>query len=64
MSIHGGFSAYQMVFGSNSAGLYSRQDNDSGLEYVRNTWITWQFTPRWMMRVMPLEAMSKEVANE
>ena len=59
----GGFSAYQMAFGSSPADLCSWQDGDSDLDFVRNISIPSQFTLQLEPRVMAQEEMQEGMAT-
>ena len=59
----GGFSAYQMVFGSNPVDPSRREDNDADLMFTRDASLAGQFAQQWKLRTHAHEAALKEVAN-
>ena len=58
-----GFSAYQMVFGSNSAGNFGWGDEDEDRLFAQDTSLSGQFVAQWKLRMLAQEAASKEIAN-
>ena len=46
-----GYSAYQLVFGSNSMDLYGWDDTDEDLLFARDTSISGQFVQQWQLRI-------------
>ena len=58
-----GFSAYQMVFGSNPADLFGRDDSEEDLLFAQDTSLAGQFVNQWKPRMRAEEATLKEVAN-
>ena len=58
-----GFSAYQMVFGSNPADLFGWGDSDEDLLFAQGTSLAGQFANQWKLRVRAQEATLREVAN-
>ena len=58
-----GFSAFQMVFGSNPVGLFGWEDRDEDLAVARDTSFSGQFAQRWKLRMMAQGAALKGIAN-
>ena len=58
-----GYSAYQLVFGSNPMDLYGWGDTDEDLLFARDTSISGQFVQQWQLRIRAQEAALKEIAN-
>ena len=58
-----GFSAYQMVFGSNPADNFGWCREDGDLLFAQDTSPSGQFVAQWKLRMMAQEAASKEIAN-
>ena len=58
-----GYSAFQLVFGSNPADRYGWEDNDDDLLFAQDTSASGQFVQQWKLRMMAQEAALKEVAN-
>ena len=68
-----GFSAYQMVFGSNPVDLFGWDDSDEELLFAQDTSLVGQFanhsgnligrTSEWKLRMRAQEATLREVAN-
>ena len=63
MLSHGGFSAYQMAFGSNPDGSYSWLDGDEDLQSAQDTLISVHLAQQWELRTMAQGATLKEIAN-
>ena len=59
----GGFSAYQMVFGSNPADLYGWEDKDEDLMFAQDTSLSGQFAQQGKLRMMAQVAALKEIDN-
>ena len=51
-----GFSAYQMVFGSNPADNFGWGDEDEDLLFAQDTSLSGQFVAQWKLRMMAQEA--------
>ena len=58
-----GFSAYQMVFGSNPVDLFGWDDGDEDLLSAQDTSLAGQFVNHWKLRMRAQEATMREVAN-
>ena len=58
-----GFSAYQMVFGSNPADNFGWGDEDEDLLFAQDTSLSGQFVAQWKLRMLAQEAALKEIAN-
>ena len=58
-----GYSAYQLVFGSNPMDLYGWGDSDDDLLFAQDTSISGQFVHQWQLRIRAQEAALKEIAN-
>ena len=58
-----GFSAYQMVFGSNPADGYGWGGKDGDLTFAEDAPLSGQFAQRWKLRMVAQEAAQKEIAN-
>ena len=58
-----GFPAPRIVFGSNPADLYPRQDTGADLDFVQNMSVTSHFTPRWKLGLIAQGAMPTGTAN-
>ena len=58
-----GFSAYQMVFGSNPADLFGWENEGEVLMFAQDSPVAGQFVQRWKLRVRAQGATLKEVAN-
>ena len=58
-----GFSAYQMVFGSNPADLFGWGDSEEDLLFAQDTPLAGQFVNQWKLRMRAQEATLREVAN-
>ena len=58
-----GFSAYQMVFGSNTADNFGQGDEDEDLLFGQDTSLSGQFVAQWKLRMLAQEAALKEIAN-
>ena len=58
-----GFSAYQMVFGSNPVDLFGWEDVDEDLLFAQDTALAGQFVQQWKLRMRAHEATLKQVAN-
>ena len=58
-----GYSAYQLVFGSNPTDRYGWGDTDEDLLFVQDTSVSGQFVQQWELRMMAQEAAHKEIAN-
>ena len=58
-----GFSAYQLVFGSNPADLLGWGEGDGDLICVRDTSSPDQFAHQWKLRMMAQEAGLRELAS-
>ena len=58
-----GYSAYQLVFGSNPMDLYGWIDSDEDLLFAQDTSISGQFAQQWQLRIRAQEAALKEIAN-
>ena len=58
-----GYSAYQLVFGSNPMDLYGWDDSDDDLLFAQDTSISGQFVHQWQLRIRAQEAALKEIAN-
>ena len=54
----GGFSAYQMAFGSNPM-----DDQDGDLSFAQDASLSGQFAQQWKLRIRAQEAALKEIAN-
>ena len=59
----GGYSAYQLVFGSNPTDLYSWDDSDDGRLFAQDTSISGQFAQQRQGRIRAQEAALAGVAN-
>ena len=60
----GGYSAYQMVFGSGPADSFRRGDGkDGALLFAQGPLLSVQFVQQWKLRMMAQGAALKEVAN-
>ena len=58
-----GFSAYQLVFGSNPADNFGWGDEDEDLLFAQDTSLPGQFVAQWKLRMLAQEAALKEIAN-
>ena len=58
-----GFSAYQMVSGSNPVDFLGWEDGGGGLLFAQDTSLAGQFVQQWKLRMRAQEATLKEVAN-
>ena len=58
-----GYSAYQLVFGSNPMDLYGWDDSEDDLLFAQDTSISGQFAQQWQLRIRAQEAALKEIAN-
>ena len=58
-----GFSAYQLVFGSNLMDVYGWDGSDEDLLFAQDTSISGQFVQQWQLRIRAQEAALKEIAN-
>ena len=58
-----GFSAYQLVFGSNPADNFGWGDEDEDLLFAQDTSLSGQFVANWKLRMLAQEAALKEIAN-
>ena len=58
-----GYSAYQLVFGSNPMDLYGWGDTDEDLLLARDTSTSSQFAQQWQLRFCAQEAALREIAN-
>ena len=58
-----GFSAYQMVFGSNPVDFCGWEDGDEDLLFAQDSSLAGQFVQQWKLRTRAQEATLKEVAN-
>ena len=58
-----GYSAYQLVFGSNPMDLYGWDDSDADLLFAQDTSISGQFVHQWQLRIRAQEAALKDIAN-
>ena len=58
-----GYSAIQLVFGSNPAELYGWDDQEGDLLLAQDTSVLGQIAQQWQMRMMALGAALEEVAN-
>ena len=54
-----GFSAYQMVFGSNPADLFGWDDSEEDLSFAQDTSLAGQFVNQWKLRMRAQEATLK-----
>ena len=59
----GGYSAYQLVFASNSAYLRGWEDKDEDLLFPQDTSLPEQFAQQWKQRMVAREAVLGEAAN-
>ena len=59
----GGYSAYQLVFLSNSAYLCEWEDKDEDLLFPQDTPLPEQFAQQWKQRMVAREAALREAAN-
>ena len=59
----GGYSAYQLVFGSNPMDLFGWDDSDEDLLFARDTSISGQVVQQWQLRIRAQEAALKEIAK-
>ena len=55
----GGFSAYQMVFGTNPADLFGRGDKDGDLTFAQEASLLGRCAQQWGLRMMAQEAALK-----
>ena len=51
-----GYSAYQLVFGSNPMDLYGWDDSDDDLLFAQDASISGQFVHQWQLRIRAQEA--------
>ena len=58
-----GYSAYQVVFGSNSEDFFVRGNKDEDLLSAQDASPSRQFAQQWKLRMMVQEAGLKDVAN-
>ena len=58
-----GYSAYQLVFGSNPMDLYGWDDSEDDLLFAQDASISGQFVQQWQLRIRAQEAALKEIAN-
>lgn len=58
-----GYSASQMVFGSEPAALYGWRDADERLSVAHDTSSSGQFAQQWKIRIMARVGAPKEIAN-
>ena len=58
-----GYSAYQLVFGSNPMDLYGWDDSEGDLLFAQDTSISGQFVQQWQLRIRAQEAALREIAN-
>ena len=58
-----GFSAYQMVFGSNPVDLFGWEDGDEDMMFAQDTTLAAQFVQQWKLRMKAREATLKEIAD-
>ena len=58
-----GFSAYQLVFGSNPADNFGWGDDDEDLLFAQDTSLSGQFVANWKLRMIAQEAALKQIAN-
>ena len=58
-----GFSANQMVFGSNPVDFFGSEDGDADLLFAQDASLEGQFVQQWKLRKRAQEATRKEVAN-
>ena len=58
-----GFSAYQMVFGSNPADNFGWGDGDGNLPFAQGTSQSGHFVAQWKLRMMAQETALREIAN-
>ena len=58
-----GFSAYQMLFGSNPVDFFGWEDGDEDLLYARDTSLAGQFVQQWKLRTRAQKASLKEMAS-
>ena len=58
-----GYSAFQLVFGSNPVGPYGWGDQDENLLFEQDSSVSGQFAQQWKLRMMAEEAALKEAAN-
>ena len=59
----GGFSAYQIVFGSNPVDFFGWEDGGEDLLFAQDTPQSGQFVQQWRLRMRSQEATPKEIAN-
>ena len=58
-----GYSAFQLVFGSNAAALHGWRDREDDLLCAQDTSASGQFAQQWQLRMMAQEAALKKVAT-
>ena len=58
-----GFSAYQMVFGSNPVDLFGWEGGGEDLMFAQDTSLAGQFVQQWKLRMKAARATLKEIAN-
>ena len=58
-----GFSAYQLVFGSNPADNFGWGDEDEDLLFAQDTSLSGQFVANWKLRMLARGATLEEIAN-